>query len=114
MILIFRSAVSCPTVRFWEITSGSSYCEKVDDGRCVTDGDGEYGNDENCEVKALKPLVMSAEQYDVEQTHDFITVNGEEYHNTGPNQVTMRTGDKWTWKSDSDTTRDGFKICGGY
>ena len=61
---------------------------------------------------ALKPLVMTTEQYSIEANYDFVTVKGRQYKTAGPNQVNMQTGDRWTWKSDDTNTREGFKICG--
>ena len=107
------------TAGFWRIKSGSLYCQIVDGGRCVTDGAGDYGDDEYCEVEALRSLIMTTEQYDVEAMHDFVTVKGIEYkqdnrynEGVGPSNVVIQECDKWTWKSDYVTRRAGFKICG--
>ena len=97
---------------FWRIKSGSRYCQIVDGGRCVTDGVGNYGDNEDCEVEALQTLIMTTEQYSIEIDYDFITVKGYQYKWRGPNTVRMQAGDKWTWESDSDIQRAGFKICG--
>ena len=100
----------------WYIISGRQNCEIVDGGLCVTDGHGDYGDNENCEVQAVQTLKMTTEQYDVEEDFDFVTVKGIEYRRTGssggPNHVTIQAGDKWTWKSDGSDQRSGFKICG--
>jgi hypothetical protein len=37
----------------WSVTSGSAFCEVTPDGACVTDGEGNYGNGEECTVQAL-------------------------------------------------------------
>ena len=47
------TATTTPAPGFWEIVSGGTYCHIVDGGRCVWDGDGSYGRNENCSVKAL-------------------------------------------------------------
>ena len=98
--------------QLWQIISGSRYCQIVDGGRCVTDGVGNYGDNEDCEVEALQTLIMTTEQYSIEIDYDFITVKGYQYKWRGPNTVRMQAGDKWTWESDSDIQRAGFKICG--
>ena len=41
---------------YWEVVSGAKFCEIVDGGRCVTDGQGKYGTNEVCRVKALVPV----------------------------------------------------------
>ena len=99
---------------FWRIKSGSRYCHIVGGGRCVTDGVGIYGNYEYCEVEALQTLIMTAEQYDIEDDYDFLTVKGVQYEQSGsgPNNVPMQAGDTWTWASDDGEQKDGFTICG--
>ena len=110
------TTINRPTVlsEFWRITSGSQYCEVVGDGRCVSDGYGNYGNNEYCEVEALKPLIVTTEQYDIENGHDFVAVEGTvyKYRGRGPDNIFMQAGDKWRWKSDSGFQRSGFRICG--
>ena len=96
---------------FWRIVSGKSVCEIQDGGRCVTDGNGNYGNNENCEVMALKPLVVTAEYYDVEKNYDYVTIKGIKYRSYGPNQVNMGKSQTWTWRSDGSNNRPGFKLC---
>ena len=105
--------------QLWQIISGSRYCQIVDGGRCVTDGSGDYRNNEYCEVQALQSLIMTTEQYDVEPIHDFVTVKGIKYkqdnrynEGVGPSNVVIQECDKWTWLSDSSTYKRGFKICG--
>ena len=95
----------------WQIMSGSSYCQIVDGGRCVTDGSGSYGNNERCEVKALQPLAVTAEQYNVEECCDYVTINGNEFKGTGPQAVVMNAGATWIWTSDRSKTHAGFKLC---
>ena len=96
---------------FWRIVNGANFCEIVDGGRCVTDGPGNYGNNERCAVKALRPLFLTAVQYDVEQTHDYVTVNMIPYPGSGPQAVRMNEGARWVWESDSFITDLGFKFC---
>ena len=116
--VIVTTATTCPTVQsgYWRLIYGSQYCDITDGGRCVTDGVGNYGNNEYCEVEALQTLKMTTEQYDVEEDYDFVTVKGIEYKRTGssggPNGVALQAGDKWTWESDWSTHKRGFKICG--
>ena len=109
------AATTCPVVQdeFWRITSRTSDCKIVGGGRCVSDGDGNYRSYGHCQVQALRSLIMTTEQYDVEDNHDFVTVKGVQYKTaySGPDQVTMEPGDTWTWESDSSDERSGFKIC---
>merc|ERR1712159_404185 len=99
---------------FWRIklVSSKDVCEIVDGGRCVTDGPGNYGNREYCEVEALRSLIVTAKQYSVEAKYDSITINGIPYMNSIPNEgVSMNKGARWFWNSDSSVTRPGYKLC---
>ena len=96
---------------FWHIASGANYCEIVDDGRCVTDGPGDYGPNEFCKVMALKPLILSATSFHVEAVHDFVQIDGLKYDNFGPKEIPMAKGAIWTWQSDDSQNRAGFTIC---
>ena len=100
---------------YWQIVTGSRYCEITDGGRCVTDGEGDYGNNERCEVRALRRLFLTAEQYDVQACCDYLTVNGFVYNNIkggpGPQAVIMNSGDTWLWQSDTAINAQGFKLC---
>ena len=97
----------------WQVVSGSSYCQIVDGGRCVTDGSGYYGAKETCRVLALRPLVVYTKQYVVESKYDYLTVNGVQYKSSGsgPNGVKMSKGAALLWRSDEDTQSSGWKVC---
>ena len=109
---IVTAAITCPTnAEFWRIVSGRQFCEIVDGGRCVTDGNGNYGNNERCEVVALKRLVLSTKEYFVEKIYDYVTVNGVRYIYSGPQNVYMAIGAKLKWHTDQTGFRHGFKVC---
>ena len=97
----------------WQVVSGSSYCQIVDGGRCVTDGSGYYGASETCRVLALRPLFLYTKQYVVESKYDYLTVNGVQYKSSGsgPNGVKMSKGAALLWRSDGGTQRSGWKVC---
>ena len=100
---------------FWEIISGSKYCQLVDDGRCVTDGAGKYGPNEDCVVKAVRPLILSTTQYAVEEGSDHIKVGGKTFRGTGldraPQKWEMEKGEELKWHSDRSVQGQGFKVC---
>ena len=97
---------------FWQILEGSRVCSIADGGRCVTDGFGKYGNSERCVVKALRPLVLTTVQYEVETGFDFISVGGTAFKGeSGPQGVKVETGAELVWTSDDTEFRSGFKIC---
>jgi hypothetical protein len=47
----------------WSVSSGGSVCELSADGMCVSDGDGDYGNNERCTVRAEAAIVVSAQAF---------------------------------------------------
>ena len=97
--------------KFWKVESGFQFCEIVADGRCVTDGFGNYGNHESCTVKALQPLILTTVQYDIQSRNDYITVGGARYEYSGPAQLKVAKGTELTWRSDGSSTNGGFKVC---
>merc|ERR1711939_836988 len=101
-----------PVPEFWEIVSGSEYCQISDDGLCITDGVGGYGHNENCEIRTLRPLIATATQYHAENNYDFLTVAGVEYRGEdGPHEVQLGQGAQLVWKSDHSVSQDGFTVC---
>ena len=98
----------------WQIESGSSSCELVEvSGRsCVTDGPGDYGNNENCRVRAIRDLTVSATAFDTEQDYDFLTVGGVDFSGTrGPENQFLSAGEVLIWASDSSIVRRGWTVC---
>ena len=74
----------------------------------MTDGEGQYGSDENCRVVALRPLVVSTTQYAVEMGFDFLTVGSTEFKGgSGPEGVKLDTGAALVWFSDASGTDEG-------
>ena len=80
----------------------------------MTDGPGNYGNNERCEVRALQSLTLVATQYDQEDNYDYVTVNGFQYRTTFPSQgVSVNNGARFVWRSDGSVTRAGYTLCAG-
>ena len=65
----------------WDITSGSQWCELTPDGACVTDGPGDYGNNERCTVVAATSLYVYSTFFDTEYRWDYLMINGRRYRN---------------------------------
>ena len=97
----------------WEIISGGEYCHVTADGLCVTDGDGQHTANEACAVQATRGVVVTATQYAIESTYDYVTLDGVEYKSSGspPSGVAMMAGALLTWQSDASQNGDGFTIC---
>jgi hypothetical protein len=100
---------------YWEITSGSSYCQMSRNGKCVTDGSGSYGNDEMCTFVARSAFLIAMSQYDVEDRHDYLQVDGTAYYGgsytRGPDGLYITSGTTVTWVTDRSVTNGGFEIC---
>lgn len=79
----------------------------------MTDGPGHYTNGERCEVESLKLLiVVTASQYEIEASYDYVTINGVPYPHSIPKKgVVMHKGHRLVWRSDSSVTLPGFTLC---
>ena len=97
---------------WWTITTGEIHCHLSNDGACVTDGDGDYGDDEACSVRAEKPLMLSTTSFSTASILDKLAVGGVNYYETspGPANVAMAAGDVMTW-STYGSGAGGFVVC---
>jgi hypothetical protein len=102
------------TTPLWSQISGSQYCEISQDGACVTDGSGRYGNYEQCTVRAEVAMLVSAQAgFSTESGYDYVTLGGTRYSGTsGPTSLAMSAGETLHWQSDGSVGLDGFNICG--
>ena len=92
----------------WQVVAGSSYCQIVDKGRCITDGYGRYGSHESCRVKALTDLTITAKQFKLESCCDKIRVGGISYNGK---TMKVKSGSDFYWSSDGSKVDEGFKVC---
>ena len=96
----------------WTVLSGGSHCEITSDGRCITDGIGNYGNYEYCTFRAEVSMTVTTTVFGTESCCDFITIGGTRYSgSTGPMNVQVAAGSTVTWNSDGSVTGTGFQIC---
>ena len=80
----------------------------------MSDGGADYGDNENCEIKALRPLVATATEFHTEAGYDILTVAGTEYDGSdGPQGLPLDAGAELVWTSDNSEFRSGFKVCAG-
>jgi hypothetical protein len=56
-----RRRMQAASTTMWSVVSGSSYCQITHGGTCVTDGEGDYDNNERCTVRAEVALLASAQ-----------------------------------------------------
>ena len=79
----------------------------------MTDGEGAYGTNEECRVKALRALVLTTPQYAVENGFDFIRVGETSFQGeSGPRGMKVDPGTELVWSSDASQVGEGFKVCG--
>ena len=82
----------------------------------MTDGVGNYGNNENCRVRALQPLMVNFVEYGIESCCDSLTVMmGSGFRNVysfrPAGSVSVPQNGVVIWSTDDSTTSYGFKIC---
>ena len=101
------------TSAYWTILYGTQFCALSNGGTCVTDGLGNYGNNERCVMQANQPLYVYATEYVTESYYDFITIGSTTYRRSGygPNYVHMLTGATMRWQADGSVVRRGFTVC---
>ena len=60
----------------------------------------------------MRPLVLTAVQYEVETGYDFVRVDGTAFRGErGPSEVKMDTDSELVWTSDGSGSGAGFKVC---
>ena len=95
------------------VTAGSSYCEVTNNGRCVTDGAGNYGNGERCTITANIAMTPVFTEFATESGWDYLTIGGQQYSGTNaPTGLSLAAGDTIAWYTDDEMVQDtGFTIC---
>jgi hypothetical protein len=57
-------------------------------------------------------VTLSMTAYDVEQNHDYLTVNGFDYTTTtSPEGVIVDVGQDVLWRSDGSVVANGWEMC---
>ena len=64
------------------MTAGAGYCEVINGGTCVTDGDDDYKDHERCTVRAEVAVSVTATVLDTESYFDYVTIGGTRYSGT--------------------------------
>ena len=112
-VVIVPDADAAPSAPLWTITTGAEHCELSADGRCVSDGSGNYGNNQFCRFEATVALQATTTFFSTERYYDQITVLGQQYSGTsGFTDLALAAGDGIEFRSDYSVTAGGFEICG--
>ena len=99
------------------VAEGQQFCRVIHNmatgAECVTDGGGQYGNNENCIIRVLDTVHVTATQYEVETCCDYLTIGGTRYRGStnAPTNVLMPAGSTMRWHTDFSVTSGGFTIC---
>ena len=95
-------------------TSSSTACQVTTGGTCVTDGAGNYGNNERCTITAQVALTLSTTgTFSTESYWDSLTISGVRYSgSSGPRNIQMTAGQTFRWSSDGSVARTGWTVCG--
>ena len=80
----------------------------------MTDGAGNHGNNEHCEVIVQEDLLLTATYYHVETCCDYLTIGGTKYLGdaSAPSGLALPKGTRIVWRSDYSITSGGFQFCG--
>lgn len=107
---VYSPVATCTTNSYFRILTGSAYCQLS--GACVTDGPGNYGNNEECTVEVLQTGLLSATEFYTESGYDYLTIGGTRYQDTsGPSNLPVTAGTPFSWRSDGSVTYPGWTVC---
>ena len=93
------------------VQQGDCVCSSNYAGGCAATStpNGQYGNNEECEVTFFRPVVLQVHLFGTESCCDTATVNGVGFQGTaGPDGVTTSSLE---WMSDGSASDVGFKVC---
>ena len=100
----------------WTLTTNpNGDCEISPDGLCITDGTGNYANNDNCVITANIEIPLIVTEFDMEGgscSFDYVKIGSQRYcGQNGPDGVTLAAGDTVEMHSDGSVSRAGFTIC---
>lgn len=99
--------------QLWSVISGGQFCQVTQGGTCVTDGEGDHGNGEECRVIATSSFYATATFFSTESVFDYLSLGGNRYSGTsGPTNVAVQTGTTMHWLTDGTIVMGGFTVCG--
>ncbi len=69
-----------------------------------------YGNNQDCKFDVVDEVTMEVEDFNVEASYDFLTVDDEKFSGTKVPQG-VKPANNITWSADYSITKVGWKIC---
>ena len=126
-----------PGTSVFVIVQGEQYCKLEGAERCITDGDGLYGPNEDCVIRVSGDLLIKVVMLDIEPGFDSLVITSSSFDggsfkmegsigSTGaspnsqwweedlvwPGQYFHVTGEStFTWHSDGSAQGEGFMLC---
>jgi len=98
---------------YFNVTSDSpdGACN-VENG-CITDGSGQYGDNEVCTYTVVRAVTLDVTEFETEEFFDFILIDNVEYSGSNsPSGITLEAGAVIEWSSDFSVSFSGYTICG--
>ena len=103
---LYSPAPPTPAGDLFAIVAGSAHCQTTANaagaaGACVTDGAGNYANNEMCIFRAQQPMYISSTEFSTEPFFDYIMIgNSRLSGTTGVNNVALAEGATFKWSSE--------------
>ncbi|GMI42721.1 hypothetical protein TrCOL_g6320 [Triparma columacea] len=91
--------------------SGSNTGQCTVNGNCFSSLN--YGDDERCTFTMGNGGVLNVVSFNIYSRYDYLTVDGVQYWENGPQGVSVSAGQDITWYSSGSYTDTGFEICVG-
>eukprot|EP00036_Acanthoecidae_sp_10tr_P017367 CAMPEP_0206307582 /NCGR_PEP_ID=MMETSP0106_2-20121207/11408_1 /ASSEMBLY_ACC=CAM_ASM_000206 /TAXON_ID=81532 /ORGANISM="Acanthoeca-like sp., Strain 10tr" /LENGTH=479 /DNA_ID=CAMNT_0053738575 /DNA_START=320 /DNA_END=1756 /DNA_ORIENTATION=+ len=102
----------CFASGFFEVSPLGGPCITTQNATCVTDGPGDYGNNERCTIRVLKTIPLDVREWNTETTHDRLTIGGTSFSGSNtPNGRVVTEGETLTWSTDGTVVQAGWTIC---
>ena len=107
---------TAPTNDAFLVVSGEEFCQLVNDGQCVTDGIGVYGNNEACVIELQRSGWVSSTEFNTQFGYDHVTIDGTQfsgrsYAPNGPDGFAVTPSSTIRWTSDESVSLTGWTIC---
>jgi len=92
----------------------SDTCYTTENGACITDGPGDYGNGERCTITVLRSTRLVVQSLSVQAGNDYFRVNNTGTRRDTANELTglfLRAGSTLDWRTNGGNRQAGWVIC---
>jgi hypothetical protein len=113
----FRVVSATPTFScYGPTTEAEGTCFTTLNGSCITDGPGNYGNNERCTIEVLRSGYLTVQgSFTVEENYDYFTINASSTRldtAAALENIAIFEGTTISWLSDNSGIEDGWMLCG--